>query len=51
LRIKRYVQKEVELKGVYLLAANANRGTDGVNILDALRIKRYVQKEITINQK
>ncbi len=51
LRIKRYVQKEIELKGAYLIAANANRGTDGVNILDALRIKRYVQKEITISQK
>lgn len=42
LYVKRHVLETKELEGVYLMAADANRGNDGITSIDLLYIKRHI---------
>lgn len=42
LYVKRHILQTKELEGVYLVAADANRGNDGITSIDLLYIKRHI---------
>lgn len=42
LYVKRHILQTKELDGVYLVAADANRGNDGITSIDLLYIKRHI---------
>jgi beta-N-acetylglucosaminidase len=49
--IRNYIDNTETLTGGYLKAADANRGGDGVNIVDLIAINRHINGTATISQK
>jgi beta-N-acetylglucosaminidase len=49
-RTNAYIRGQETLSGCYLEAANANRGSDGVNVLDLIYMNRHILGLITIQQ-
>ena len=51
IRLNRYILKSVNLQGVGLEAADANRNADGADIMDIIRINRHILGNTSIKQK
>jgi hypothetical protein len=49
--LRNHLDNTAALTGCYLKAADANRGGDGVNIVDIIAINRHINGTATISQK